>query len=63
MLVIVVVSVTVAPGVTVPALGVETIVSCDTVTVAVHRGSALPGPQLLPGVVEVTVLVSTWSPV
>src|SRR5580692_8774227 len=40
-LVIVVVSFTVVPGVTVPALGVETIVSCDTVTVAVHRGSVL----------------------
>src|SRR3984957_16198431 len=62
-LVIVVVAVTVAPGVTVPALGVETIVSCDTVTVAVHRGSALPDPQLLPAVVEVTVLVSTWLPI
>ena len=62
-LVIVVVSFTVAPGVTVPALGVETIVSCDTVTVAVHRGSVPPAGQLLPGVVEVTVLVSTWPPV
>src|SRR6202020_323021 len=62
-LVIVVVSFTTAPGVTVPALGVETIVSCDTVTVAVHRGSVPPAGQLLPGVVEETVLVSTWSPV
>ena len=62
-LVIVVVSFTVAPGVAVPALGVETIVNCATVTVAVHRGSVLPGPQLLPGVVEVTVLASTWPPV
>ena len=60
---IVVVSFTVAPGVAVPALGVETIVSCDTVTVAVHRGSAPPAGQLLPAVVEVTVLASTWPPV
>jgi hypothetical protein len=62
-LVIVVVSFTVAPGVTVPPLGVETIVSCDTVTAEVHRGSVLPGPQFLPAAVEVTVLLSTWSPV
>src|SRR5580692_995233 len=62
-LVIVVVSFTVAPGVAVPALGVETIVSCDTVTVAVHRGSVAPAGQLLPGVVEVTVSVRTWPPV
>src|SRR3984957_14167910 len=62
-LVIVVVSFTVAPGVTVPALGVETIVSCDTVTVAVHCGPGVAAGQLLPEVVEVTVLASTWSPV
>src|ERR1700722_3695178 len=47
-LVIVVVSLIVAPGVAVPELGVEMIVNCDTATVAVHRGSVLPGPQLLP---------------
>src|SRR6202042_3046860 len=62
-LVIVVVSFTTAPGVTVPAPGVETIVSCETVTVAVHRGSVPLAGQLLPGVVEVTVLVSAWPPV
>src|ERR1700735_4715674 len=62
-LVIVVVSFTVVPGVTVPALGVDTIVSCDTVTVAVHRGPVPPAGQLLPGVVEVTVLARTCPPV
>jgi hypothetical protein len=62
-LLIVVVSFTVAPGVTVPALGVETIVSCDTSTVEEQAGAVPPAGQLLPAVGEVTVLASTWPPV
>jgi hypothetical protein len=62
-LAIVVVSATVAPGVTVPALGVDTIVSCDTVTVAVHRGPGLAAGQLPPADGELIVLARIMSPV
>src|ERR1700684_1329586 len=55
-LAIVVVSITTAPGVAVPALGVETIVSCDTVTVAVQRGPGLAAGQLLSADGELIVL-------
>ena len=54
MLAIVVVSFTVVPGVAVAGLNAESIVSSDTVTLAVHRGSALPAGQSLPGADEVT---------
>ena len=40
-----------------------TIISRDTVTVAVQRGSVLPDAQLLPAVVEVTVLARMPPPV
>ena len=63
MLVIVVVSSTVAPGVAVPALGVESIASCATVTVAVHRGPGLAAGQLLPADGELIVLARILSPV
>ena len=38
-------------------------VSWMTSTVTVQRGSVLPVAQLLPAVVEVTVLARMWSPV
>jgi hypothetical protein len=44
-------------------LAVSTIVSWLTSTVLVQSGSVPPAGQLLPGVGEVTVLVSTWPPV
>ena len=62
-LAIVVVKRRTAPGVVVAALGVVLIVSWDTVTVAVHRGSVLPDPQLLPAEAELTVLARMWLPV
>ncbi len=49
------------PGVTVPALDVESIVSCDTVTVAAHCGSVLPAGQLLPADGELIVLARIRS--
>ena len=51
------------PGVTVATLAVKLIVSCDTVTGAAHRGSALPDAQLLPGDTELTVLERIMFPV
>ena len=48
---------------TVPVLNVESIASCATVTVAVHRGSGLAGGQLLPADGEVIVLARIMSPV
>ena len=63
MLVIVVVKRRTAPGVVVAALVVVLIVSWDTVTVAEHRGSVLPDPQLLPAAAELTVLARMWFPV
>ena len=63
MLVIVLVSFTVAPGVTVPALGVDTIVSCNTVTVAVHRGPGVAAGQLLSADGELIVLDRIEFPV
>src|ERR1700761_5524726 len=62
-LVIVVVSLTVAPGVAIVGLNAESIVSSDTVTVAVHRGSALPAAQSLLGDAEVSVPARTRFPV
>ena len=60
---IVVVSSSVPPGVTVAALNVESIVSCETVTVAVHRGPGLEAGQLLLADEEVIVLARILSPV
>ena len=44
-LVIVVVSLIVVPGVAVTGLNAEPIASAETVTVTVHRGSVLPAPR------------------
>ena len=63
MLVIVVVSLTVPPGVAVAGLDAELIASWDTVTVAVHRGPGLPDGQLLPADGEVIVLARIMFPV
>ena len=54
-----------APGTAAEALAVLVMVRAGvrTVTVLVHRASALPDAQLLPAVVEVTVLVMVWLPV
>src|SRR5580704_17540352 len=54
-LVSVVVIFTSEPGVAVATSVVVSIVSCDTVTVALHCGSVLPEPQLLSGDEEVSV--------
>ena len=54
---------TVAPGVVVALLAVLVMLSPDTVTVAVQRGSVLPLAQLVPRVAELTVFASTWLPV
>ena len=50
-------------GVVVATLEELTIASWATVTVTVHRGSVLPGAQLLPAVAEVTVLARMPLPV
>ncbi len=60
---IVVVSLSVPPGVTAAGLNAESIASAETVTVVVQRGSADPEPQLLPVLAEVTVLARIWLPV
>ncbi len=60
---IVVVSSSVPPGVTVTGLNVESIVSCETVTVAVQRGPGLAAGQLLLADGEVIVLARILSPV
>jgi hypothetical protein len=54
---------TIPPGVVVVVLAVKSISSWETVTVTAHRGSVLPEPQLLPVLVEVTVLARIWFPV
>ena len=54
---------TTPPGVVVDTFDWLTMVSWDTVTVTVQRASVLPGAQLLPGVVEVTVLARVPLPV
>ena len=46
-----------------PELAVLTIVRTETTTVAVHRASRLPLAQLLPAVVDVTVLARIPFPV
>ena len=63
MLVNVVVSRNTPPGVMVGTFDWTTIRSWDTATVAVQRASVLPDAQLLPVVVEVTVLVMVPPPV
>jgi hypothetical protein len=62
-LVSVVVSRNTPPGVTVGTLAWTTISSWATGTLTVHRGSVLPDAQLLPVVVEVTVLARMPPPV
>ena len=62
-LMIVVVSLIVVPGVAVAGLNAELIVSAETVTAVVQRGSVLPARQLLPVLVEVTVLARILLPV
>ncbi len=47
----------------VAVLAVESMSSCDTVTVAAHRGSVPPAGQLLPAEAEVTVLARILLPV
>ena len=42
---------------------VESMISWNTVTVVVQRGSVLPLAQLLPAAAEVTVLDKMWLPV
>ncbi len=56
---------TAAPGLVVATVAVLVMVRAGTrsVTVAVHAGLVPPGGQLLPWVVEVTVLTRCLSPV
>ena len=51
------------PGATDATFAVLTIVRPETVTVAVQLALPLPDAQLLPAVVEVTVLIRTPLPV
>jgi hypothetical protein len=53
----------VPPGATVVTFAVLTMVRPDTVTVAVQAAFPLPDAQLLPAVVEVTVLARMPLPV
>src|SRR5580704_207880 len=62
-LVSVVVIFTSEPGVAVATSVVVSIVSCDTVTVALQDVSVVPAGQLLPVVTEVMVLARMWLPV
>src|SRR5450755_4192538 len=54
---------TTEPGVVVVTFELFTIVSAATSTVAVQAAAPEPAAQLLPAVVEVTVLARMWSPV
>ncbi len=63
MLVTTIENLTVAPGVVLGTFAVLTISSPATVTVVLQRLSLLPVAQLVPRVVELTVLASTLLPV